>query len=64
MFQHSMTEFQICGLQLNNLPQFWLSSYQAFENVTRIIGRLTITNNQYIYTLQFFSSLVEVFCLT
>ncbi len=51
---------EVCGLYLNDMPNFDPILYKAFANLTKIRGHLSITNNKYIYSLDFLSSITIV----
>ena len=50
----------VCGLYLDNLPNFDPSLFSAFKNLRRVIGHLSVTNNQYLYSLDFLANLTFV----
>jgi hypothetical protein len=51
---------EVCGLYLDNMPNFDPLLYSVFRNLTRVRGHLSITNNKYIYSLDFLKSVVVV----
>ena len=48
---------QVCSLTLDNLPDYDIRLFDAFNNLKRVIGHLVVSNNKYLTTLAFFSSL-------
>jgi hypothetical protein len=51
---------QVCTLELSNLPPFDPSLFSAFKHLTLVRGRLVISNNKYLYNLDFLSNLYLV----
>jgi hypothetical protein len=50
----------VCGLELNNLPEFNPQLFSAFQNLNLVRGQLIITNNKFIYNLDFLRNLYLV----
>ena len=60
MFASDRSCAQVCGLELNNLPEFNPQLFSAFRNLNLVRGQLIITNNKFIYNLDFLSNLYLV----
>ena len=50
---------EVCGLYMDNLPNFDPVLFNVFKNLTFIRGVLSITNNRYLYSLDFLSAVTR-----
>lgn len=61
-FAYYSTCKEVCGLHLDDMPNFNPLLYSAFWNITSVRGHLSVTNNKYIYALDFLPNLRAVRC--
>ena len=58
LYYNNCTE--LCDLHLDDLPLYSPWEYRVFTGVTKIRGVLTVTNNEFLYTIDFLSNLTSV----
>jgi hypothetical protein len=51
---------EACSLHLDDLDNFDPTLFNVFKRLRRIRGTLSVTNNKYLYTLEFLSGVEQV----